>query len=537
MPYEWLLGLESKSGENLKLASVFNADLKKATKKLATDFFTHVNPYTGKSLADDPGVAMFETINECSALMDWGALSAKIPEPYLGELKKLWSDWLKREKLAERPLPPTFKADKDSRRFGLELQTAYLKEMAAHLRSLGIKAPLSGTNITFTAADIEAAVAAKMDYMGEHYYWDHPGVASRPMTYNDRKALATPPWQLPLVATTAQGSLKGYPVVNGEWNFCYPNDYRCEGVPFAAAYAAYQDFGGMLFYCATGSFDGGNWSRFVDNPGILIHSQQTDPSTWGVAQAGAAMYRRGDVATAKRDFEAILPSSAILDQDLQAVRKMPFLCALGRYSFSFSGPEGKANWLGELAQSSASPQELYKKVLEKIGDKRSDMESIVSDTAQLRKHSKQNLLFVDTPKSQSVSGRVCDIAASEDELSALKIASPMTWASISLTSIDGKPVAESKRMLLTAVANATNKTAKVDASAGLINDMGKAPVLAEPVEAKLTLPKAVAGLKVYALDTLTGARREEVKSSRSGDVFAFEIGASAKTIYYELATE
>jgi hypothetical protein len=54
MPYEWLLGLESKSGENLKLASVFNADLKKATKKLATDFFTHVNPTRGSRWPTTP---------------------------------------------------------------------------------------------------------------------------------------------------------------------------------------------------------------------------------------------------------------------------------------------------------------------------------------------------------------------------------------------------------------------------------------------------------------------------------------------------
>ncbi len=64
-------------------------------KKYAKDLLTHVNPYIGKSYADDPGVAVVEINNENSlvASWSWGELD-ELPEPYAGEFKKLWNEWL-----------------------------------------------------------------------------------------------------------------------------------------------------------------------------------------------------------------------------------------------------------------------------------------------------------------------------------------------------------------------------------------------------------------------------------------------------------
>ncbi|MBI4977064.1 MAG: hypothetical protein HZC28_06245 [Spirochaetes bacterium] len=533
LPYEAMNGMTNVPFKNLKLASIFDPELRKATKRLATELFTHVNPYNGKPLASDPGVAMFEIINECSMFIDWGTLQKSVPEPYLGKLKVIWSEWLAKNGIADRPLPDSFKVDNTTRKFAEELQLQYLQEMGSHLRSLGIRAPISGDNITFALGELRASVNAKMDYIGEHSYFDHPNVSSRPMTYNDNKAITRPVSQLPLISDLAKGALNGYPLVNGEWNFCFPNDYRCEGIPYAAAYAGYQDWGGMVFYCATGSFDGGRWSRFTNNPGILIHSQQTDPATWGLSHVGAALYRRGDVAPAKRDLEAILPDSAI-DDNILPIRKMPFLPALGRYRMTFSGPDGKSNWLGDLSRSDLAPADAYRKVLEKIGDTESGGEYIVSDTKQIRRYAAMGLLFIDTPKTQSVNGRLCDIPKSGDGLSGMKVESAMTWASVNVTSIDGKDISSSGRLLVTAVGNARNKTTKIDAAGGLIFNMGAAPVIAEPVNAKISIKNA-AGTKVFVINPLTGERVKTIPSVRSGDTLTFSIDNGCKSIYFEVA--
>jgi len=534
MPYEALAGIASTKNDSLKVASLFNADLRRGTKRLATDLFTHVNPYTGKSLARDPAVAMFEIVNECSMFFDWGSLEKNVPEPYRGELRKLWGDWLAAHGHAARGLPEHFKVDAVARTFAEELQTRYLQEMAAHLKSLGVRAPIGGDNITFALGELRATAAAKLDFLGEHSYYDHPGVGSRPMTYADNRALVQPVFHLPMLGELAKGSVKGWPLVAGEWNFCFPNDYRCEGIPYAAAYAAYQDWDGMVFYCATGSFDGGRWARFTNAPGILIHSQQTDPATWGLAQVGAALFRRGDLAVAKRDLELVLPDSAI-DENLPTAKKLPFLPALGRYRLSFSGPSGAANWLGELVKSDLSAEEAYKKVLEKTGDRESGAERVVSDTREIRRYPKPGLLLIDTPKTQSISGRLCDLPLTRDRLSSVSVSSPMTWASVNVVSLDGNPIRASTRLLLVAVGNARNKDSRVDADAGLIHQMGSGPVIAEPVLANLTLA-APAEAQVWALHPLTGARMARVAATRVDEGLRIALDGSAKSIYFEVAT-
>jgi hypothetical protein len=62
----------------------------------ARDLLTHVNPYTGKSYAEEPAVALIEISNEDGLIREWlwGNLDA-LPPFYEGELARQWNDWLK----------------------------------------------------------------------------------------------------------------------------------------------------------------------------------------------------------------------------------------------------------------------------------------------------------------------------------------------------------------------------------------------------------------------------------------------------------
>ncbi|MDR3198216.1 MAG: carbohydrate binding domain-containing protein, partial [Planctomycetaceae bacterium] len=68
-----------------------------ANKKYARDLLTHVNPYTGNAYKDEPSVAMIEINNENSIVCMWGGWGGLdvIQDPFLGDLRKLWNDWLK----------------------------------------------------------------------------------------------------------------------------------------------------------------------------------------------------------------------------------------------------------------------------------------------------------------------------------------------------------------------------------------------------------------------------------------------------------
>jgi hypothetical protein len=405
--------------------------------------------------------------------------------------------------------------------------------MRAFLRELGVKAPLCGTNITFTLGDLWASES--MDYTNDHAYWDHPSVRARPMTYSNRPSVTGPAWTCNMLPTFARAKVRGKPVCASEWNYCFPNDYRCEGLPIMAAFAAYQDWDSLLFYCATGSFDGGRWARFHDAPGILIHSQQTDPATWGLSQVAALLFRRGDVSVGRRvvtlchDPESIWANRSPLS-------RMPFLCALARLETVLVDKPVDA-WPMTVAKSvdpAAKPVDTYLAALRELGDTRSTETQTVSDTGELIRDATDVIFTVDTPCTQMAAGAL----AKRDEISLanLSIRCETRFATIALSSLDGKPIAESRRLLLTAVANARNADSKLDG--GRIESMGKGPVLAEPVVAKLALrvdrPDAI---RVQALDTLTGKRALPVRGDVRDKALCFGIGPECSTIYYELYRE
>ena len=529
MFYDRLLGKKLPAGAaQLKMASLFNRDLIDAQKKLARSLFTHKNPHTGMRLCDDPAVALYEITNENSMTSNWGNLRTRLPEPYFKELAQLWEAWLKAQGKPPRPLDANLgDTDADTRRFGAELQKRYLDEMYDFLRSLGVKAPICGTNITFTLGDLWAS--ERMDYMNDHAYWDHPNVRARPITYSNRAALRSAACSLPMVPHFARAKVRGKPVVASEWNYCFPNDFRCEGLPTMAAYAAYQDWDGLFFYCATGSFDGGRWARFTDTPGILVHSQQTDPATWGLSQLCALMFRRGDVRVGGRvvtlsyDAERMWENSSLLKQ-------APFLPALARVETVLRPPPAD-DWFMSQPQSMRSA-ELYAAALAHMGNAASSDTLVVTDTREIRRDAAAGILTVDTALTQLAAGFLS--AVERVKLHDTEIECMTRFATIGVTSLDGTALRDSRRMLLVAVANARNADTRVEARR--LFDMGKGPVVAEPVVARVSLRSdAPDRLRVHALDTLTGRRRQALQATVSRESITFELGPGNNTIYYEIA--
>lgn len=515
------------NGGALKLASLFDPELIAAQQKLAQMLFTTVNPYTKLRLCDDPAIALYEITNENSLTMGWGTLKEKLSEPYYQQLEGLWRAWLKDHGQPARELPATLGGGDDlSRRFGAELQGKYLATMQAYFRQLGVKAPICGTNITFTLGDLWAS--RDLDYTNDHAYADHPNVNARPMTYSNRPTVNAPVTTLRMIPSFAKAKLAGKPLVASEWNYCFPNDYRCEGLPQMAAYAAYQDWDGLLFYCATGSFDAGRWSRFHDNPAILIHSQQCDPATWGLSQLCALLYRRGDVRIADKVVR-LSHGPAKLWADKSDLSLLPFLPALARVEAELTADDRPAPLGIDLA---APVESRYAQAIAALGNQQANADHAVSDTGQLVRDADPGTFTVDTPATQMATGFLA--RRGEIRLGALWIDAETRFTTIAATSLDGQPLTTSKRILLAAVGNARNTGTVADGRQ--LAEVGRAPVLAEPVEAAVGLAAEQAGeLQVYALDTLTGERRGTVPAQLVDGVLTFAIGPEQRTIYYELA--
>ena len=90
--------------EKDKGVNYYDAKLIAAQKDFSRQILTHVNPYTKRSYADEPGVCSVEFTNENSLLGMWldGSFS-KIPARYQKPLRARWNAWLK-TKYNERSL-------------------------------------------------------------------------------------------------------------------------------------------------------------------------------------------------------------------------------------------------------------------------------------------------------------------------------------------------------------------------------------------------------------------------------------------------
>jgi len=97
--------------------------------------------------------------------------------------------------------------------------------------------------------------------------------------------------------------------------------------------------------------------------------------------------------------------------------------------------------------------------------------------------------------------------AGKVEVGEVTIECSTPFASVMLVSLDGQPVGESRRLLLTAVARAENTGQAFSPGRTEIPERGRAPVLAEPVDCTVTLRTDVP-LHAYPLSP-TGGKRDD----------------------------
>jgi len=281
----------------------------------------HTNPYTGLCYAEDPTVAAIELCDENGLLADEDEWRRIMP-PYRRELIQRWNSWLRdkygtteqlvgawRNEDCPEPLagfesltagtvslpgmalsvPLSVNRWADARQFAAQVHREYFQRMRQALRGLGVRVPISAVTDFEYPADL-FAVASELDFVAANYYFAHPLLkADRPSD-----VLAYFEAGDPLVARgpdTARRRLcgprvAGKPLIIREWNVCWPNPYRAEGLLQAARCAAQQDVDGMILFSYGCQQDSGKLSYF---------DVSADPARWGLVALAGEIFRRADI--------------------------------------------------------------------------------------------------------------------------------------------------------------------------------------------------------------------------------------------------
>ncbi len=324
---------------SMKGASIFDPRMIELQQQYASMLLDHRNPYTGLRYADEPAIAVLETTNENSVFYFLRNNDLSLPY-YRDQLSRRWNDWLREqygdrarldrawtdelgqralldeEDFAERtvqfpfgglrhvvdqatgkPFQGAFAAARvrDALRFLEGVQTAYYTAMRQHLKQVGVKIPIAGTNQMFTGVDTHVE-ATQNDFMSRNQYWRHPHrnarpfwkFANEPMLAVDLATERTP------LTVIARSSVAGKPQAVAEYNFPWPNEYRAEGLIMSVAYACLQDWDIFLLF----SYQPGD-------PNLSMFRSQSDPARWGEVPAAAAMFLRGDVSAARNTVHVV----------------------------------------------------------------------------------------------------------------------------------------------------------------------------------------------------------------------------------------
>lgn len=425
-------------------------------------------------------------------------------------------------------------------RFFFDLQRRYYGQMRARLKEIGIKVPITGTNQTFCPASNFADAAN--DFMSRNNYWCHPNVHAEPfftfrnlaMVNSDVPSTTNP------VVEVASSSVAGKPMIVPEFNFPWPIEYRAEGLLLMTAYACLQDWDGLLFFTYN-----------PDRNTLEWFGNQSDPVRWGEFPAAALMFHRQDAAVAKNTVHVgysendVFTAGPSHGRAKSSVYRYLAYISKVRNSYFEKTYQGDADVVVAASHAAEASYAKARRVVfpadrtrsvpgaetkgdaDPIRDYRLFAESArkwglldfddfaglekryVSDTGQLSLDHGRGVFTLNTPRTKGAVGFLAE--AGPIDLASIRVECATPFAAVVATSLDGKPLGTSRRVLVTAVARAENTGQAFYRNKRSVPQRGRLPVIAEPVRCKLSIEVPGAAV-VYPLDE-TGKRRERLTAS------------------------
>ena len=193
---------------------------------------------------------------------------------------------------------------------------------------------------------------------------------------------------------------------------------------------------------------------------------------------------------------------------------------------AFDGAIRDVRWLLRLHLAACARWKLP------TGGTDADGTAYISDTGELAVDWAHGVLSVDTPRTQGFTGLSGLPTANATSRLSATLSAP--YGNVVVTSADGKPLADSARMLLVACGRVQNTGQELDAK-GSVSKTGTTPLLVESLRGSVAL-KIRTDLAVYALDC-EGRRIGSVATRIDGDRLAFDLSPKWRTVWFEIAAK
>ncbi len=516
----------------------------------ARKLLDHVNPYTGKRLAEEPALAWLCMINE------GGGYSVKIPE-----WPAAWNRWLSsryptREALdaalgdltdKEDPkdgtviMPDNIKSGTRRARlcqvFLAETEKTMIERMKAVIRDeLKCPALITDLNCGPYSVAMQATRNSTFDYVDDHFYVDHP-------TFLDKQ------WQLPSSCGNANPVREGAPGGSGcaslrvwgkpftitEFNYSGPGRFRGVGGILTASMASLQDWDALWRF----AYAHNDKAIFEPAP-IDYFNLANDPLNQAADRIATLMFLRRDLKMAPNRLEVVMPKETLRNlQGKLSVNSTDWLAWITRIGCMVVDDPAKV-----LADAIAIPvnnagdQQMVAKILCDRGIPAEEKEGVIkAETGEIVIDKKKGVLTIDTPCGAG------GYADSGQEISAknggVKISDITTGATVFVSSVDKNPIKSSRRLIVTHLTDLQNTGIRYNETARQnLTAWGTLPHLIRDGSASVRITLAdPKNFSVWALSP-GGRRLEKIDSKVEGNELLFTAkvrGQDSARMLYEVA--
>ena len=452
---------KGKPSVDLKGYNYVNGSIREAMKRFNEDYVTHRSAYSGLRHADEPAIAAMLVTNENdlthhyghSLLANKGVLMHNAL--YMIQVEAFAkAHGLNKDRTARswEPGPAKLFLNDLERRFNVEMIDA--------MRSVGVKVPIVTTS-TWGSSPLSSLPALTAGSMVDVHAYGRVGELD-----------ANPVHAPNMVHWLAASQVAGRPLSVTEWNVeSFPAADRHTVPLYVAGAASHQGWSALMQYAFAqvpliSAGGPSNWHAY------------NDPALMAALPAAALMYRRGDVRAASTTYVFAPSREQLFDQAISPANSAALRTAAEKGRLLIAMPQTKElPWLEKSAIPTgatviANPAQSVLK---------SDAAEAVSDTGELRRNWERGTYLINTARSQAAMGW---IGGQKIALGDVEIRAKTRNATISVQSLDGKPIAQAGAILISIGARSQPKAE---------NQM---PFYSEPVEGEISI-RAEPGKKLY----------------------------------------
>ncbi|MEO5929489.1 MAG: T9SS type A sorting domain-containing protein [Candidatus Kapaibacterium sp.] len=384
------------------------------------------------------------------------------------------------------------------------LARAYYRGMRSHLQSLGVKAPIAGTNSGTGSADTWAQ--SEFDFTSKGgVQWDftstRAGMPGSDSTWVIRNYSVLR--NKDKLVEFTKSAIYGKPFIAESYLQIFPNAHRSESMLYLPAYAALQGWDGAYFYCYTD-----RTTELADRRRVIKDDYSSivgDPSLMVLLPQVSAMFRGGWVAPATRTLR--------IHHDTADLRRLP-ISYFSRGSYSIDGQfNNVSNLVDAIRVDSLNASHHYTSGDYYVTVPADD--AIESDTKEIRLDAIKGIMQLNTPRIQGAAGAISTASAIKTDQLSVSWIDGGANATYFWSSLDSFNLDSARRSLLTISTRALNTGAAWqfgDSSLG--KNWGVAPTQLESVKLGINFFTAADSVILYPLDTLGRASGRAIPTTR-----------------------